>query len=238
MVPPDLPASFDFESHRRINADEYQKLRPFYVTFSHTIYEILRQAIMDQEIKVASIQARAKSVESFSRKCAEHSEVNAQQPKYAKPLSQITDLAGGRVITFFLDTVGDVESLVEDQFQVLEKSDKGALLQAEDRFGYQSIHYLLKLKDTRTGLPEYRKFIDVIFEVQVRTILQHVWAEIEHDIQYKSVEAIPLPIRRRFMRVAASLELMDGEFQAIHDEDEGHRKKARRPHKRKALVRT
>lgn len=64
-------------------------------------------------------------------------------------------------------------------------------------------------------------------EIQVRTILQHAWAEIEHDIQYKSVETIPSSIRRRFMAVAGLLEIADREFQTIQDEDERLRQAAR-----------
>jgi putative GTP pyrophosphokinase len=61
----------------------------------------------------------------------------------------------------------------------------------------------------------------------VRTILQHAWAEIEHDIQYKSVETIPAAIRTRFMSLAGLLEIADREFQAIQNEDEWLRQKAR-----------
>jgi putative GTP pyrophosphokinase len=56
-------------------------------------------------------------------------------------------------------------------------------------------------------------------EIQVRTILQHAWAEIEHDIQYKSSTAIPEEIRRRFMALAGMLEIADREFQAIQGAD-------------------
>jgi putative GTP pyrophosphokinase len=86
-----------------------------------------------------------------------------------------------------------------------------------DRFGYQSIHYLLRIKSGRAGLPEYQRFSGHVFEAQVRTILQHAWAEIEHDIQYKSLRAIPTVIRRRFVALAGMLEIADREFQAIDD---------------------
>ena len=101
-----------------------------------------------------------------------------------------------------------------------------ALLQ-EERFGYQSEHYLVKLDSKRTALPEYSSHRGLIAEVQVRTILQHAWAEIEHDIQYKSSVTIPNTIRRRFMSLAGVLEIADREFQAIQDEDRKVKKRAR-----------
>ena len=67
----------------------------------------------------------------------------------------------------------------------------------------------------------------LVAEVQVRTILQHAWAEIEHDIQYKSTIAIPNTIRRRFMALAGLLEIADREFQAIQNEDKLLKEQAR-----------
>jgi hypothetical protein len=57
--------------------------------------------------------------------------------------------------------------------------------------------------------------------------VQHAWAEIEHDIQYKAVETIPTSIRRRFMALSELLEIADREFQAISDDDEHGRTDAR-----------
>jgi putative GTP pyrophosphokinase len=74
---------------------------------------------------------------------------------------------------------------------------------------------------------EYSRFKGLITEIQVRTILQHAWAEIEHDIQYKSLDTIPNSIRRRFMSLAGMLEIGDREFQAIQDEDASIRRQAR-----------
>jgi hypothetical protein len=67
-------------------------------------------------------------------------------------------------------------------------------------------------------LTEYRKFNDFKAEIQVRSILQHAWAEIEHDLGYKTKNAIPLQIRRRFSRLAGLLELADDEFVHIRNE--------------------
>jgi hypothetical protein len=123
--------------------------------------------------------------------------------------------------------VEKVDQVIETEFSVTEKSDKAEVLKQQERLGYQSIHYLVSLGPKRTSLPEYRPFKDMVAEIQVRTILQHAWAEIEHDIQYKSVETIPTSIRRRFMSLAGLFEIADREFQAIQDEDERLMKEAR-----------
>lgn len=82
-------------------------------------------------------------------------------------------------------------------------------------------------KPNRTALPEYARYRGLVGEIQLRTVLQHAWAEIEHDIQYKSVETIPAPVRRRFMALAGPLEIADREFQAVQLEDETLRLQAR-----------
>lgn len=92
-----------------------------------------------------------------------------------------------------------------------------------DRFGYLSVHYVVRLSHERGALSEYRKYADIPVEVQVRSVLQHAWAEIEHDLGYKTKEGIPSEFRRRFSRLAGLLELADSEFVAIRDALSGYR---------------
>lgn len=77
------------------------------------------------------------------------------------------------------------------------------------------------------GVRVIAPFQGLVAEIQVRTILQHAWAEIEHDIQYKAVSTLPAEIRRRFMTLAGMLEIADREFQGLHDEDVRIREAAR-----------
>lgn len=65
---------------------------------------------------------------------------------------------------------------------------------------------------------EYKNLKNLFFEVQVRTILQHDWAEIEHDKNYKFSGKLPDEIARRFMLLAGSLEIADREFNNISKE--------------------
>ena len=225
-IPP-AAETFDFDSHSRTSLEEYQKLRPLYSDFSDTVLSILTRAFNNANIKPHSIQARAKTPESFVGKVLKRSKANPELPRYDKPLQQITDLAGIRVITYFLRTLEEVDGIIESEFIVDEKINKSAILEQEDRFGYQSIHYIIRFRDNRLALPEYVRFRNVVAEIQVRTILQHTWAEIEHDIQYKSAEVIPSVIRRRFAALAGLLEIADREFQAIQKEDNTLRQEAR-----------
>jgi ppGpp synthetase/RelA/SpoT-type nucleotidyltranferase len=219
--------TFDFEAHRREAVAEYLKNRAFYVELAHGIQTIVQQCLVHRKIKVHSVEYRAKDASSFEIKAGAPSIDDPTVPKYNDPARQITDLAGVRVITFFPATLDDIDDVLEEEFEIVERSDKGAVLLEQERFGYQSIHYLVKIRSQRADLPEYERFRDAIIEIQVRTILQHAWAEIEHDIQYKSPDVIPMEIRRRFMALAGLLELADREFQAIQNADVEITEKAR-----------
>ncbi len=210
---------FDFEKHERDAVVAYLKEQAYFQSLAGVVARIIDECIKHNKIDVHSVQFRAKDPASFGRKAAIPSENDVNQPKYDEPINQITDLAGVRVITQFQGTLERVDSLIDREFHVIERSDKSKGLIAEDKFGYRSIHYLVRLKQERAVLAEYRRFSESIVEIQVRTILQHAWAEIEHDIQYKSSYTIPAEIRRRFMALAGLLELADREFQSIQSAD-------------------
>jgi ppGpp synthetase/RelA/SpoT-type nucleotidyltranferase len=220
--------AFDFGKHRVESLELYRVQRPLYEQFADSVRAVLRASI-SAECPIHSIEARAKGLDQFGDKCCKRSSSSPDEPKYPSPITQITDLAGVRVITFFPRNVSDVCASVESEFDVVERLDKGEELLADNRFGYQSIHYLIHMRPARTDLPEYKRFRGLVAEIQVRTILQHAWAEMEHDIQYKSAAAIPSLIRRRFMSLAGMLEIADREFQAIQDTDAEIRKQVRLP---------
>ena len=111
-----------------------------------------------------------------------------ETPKYPNPLADIEDLAAARIITFFLKDIDTIDGVISNEFNILERVDKSDILLEDASVGYQSIHFVVELQQNRTSLPEYARYANLRAEVQLRTVLQHTWAEIEHDIQYKSAE--------------------------------------------------
>jgi len=223
-----LPVSqFDFDGHAAAAVAEYRAVRSAYEQLAEAAKRILNDVLNVAGIRFHSIEARAKSLRSFEEKGAKPSEGDPTKPKYPNPLQDITDLAGVRVITFLPRVVELACAHIEKEFTVLEKTDMAAELLDEGKFGYQSIHFLVRMHPNRTCLPEYQRHEGLTFEIQVRTLLQHAWAEMEHDIQYKSAAVIPTAIRRKFIALAGVLEIADREFQALQDEDEKLRQEAR-----------
>jgi putative GTP pyrophosphokinase len=222
---PEAMSKFDFNAHRESAIKEYTSIRPLYQKFTEKAEGLILEILIGAGIRYHKIEARAKGLTEFGDKAAKQSELDPEQPKYTNPLEQITDKAGIRVITLLPRTVGDVCRLIEREFSVIEEDNKTEKLFHEGKFGYQSVHYLVKMNPSRSHLPEYQSFSDLILEIQVRTILQHAWAELEHDIQYKSTIEIPILIKRRFDALAALLDIADLEFQTLQDEYESKRKK-------------
>lgn len=216
---PDL----DLNRHRELAINRYKLVRSKYEVLSVAVKQILIHSFDQKGILYHKIENRAKEIESFGDKAAKPNEADPTKPKYEDPLNQIEDLAGVRVITFLPRTIEDVCKCIESEFDCLDKDDKSARLMADDKFGYQSIHYIVKLSPDHIKDYKDNEFENLKIEIQVRTILQHAWAEIEHDIQYKSEETIPPLIHRRFMDLAGMLEIADREFQALHDADKGSR---------------
>ena len=210
---------FDFARHEQAAVADYLRVVGFYADLAGAAKRIADEALKRRQIRVHSIEARAKDPGRFGRKAAKPSKNDPNRPMYPRPLEQITDQAAIRIITFFPRTIAEIDEMLREEFSVIEHFDKGESLIEEERFGYQSVHYLVTINSVRTSLPEYERFETAKVEVQVRTILQHSWAEIEHDIQYKSSATIPRDIKRRFMSLAGFLEIADREFQAIQDAD-------------------
>lgn len=190
----------------------YDRERGVYSDFAKRIKTLLDDLLEQQETSIHSVTARAKDRDSLRHKL--------QLPDaHYNSLSSVTDLAGVRVTTYFADDVDTVGRLIENEFDVdsANSVDKRAALDP-DRFGYLSLHYIVSLSDARSALPEYRPYGERKCEIQIRSVLQHAWAEIEHDLGYKTPGQVPRHLRRRFSRVAGLLELADLEFSGIRNE--------------------
>jgi putative GTP pyrophosphokinase len=199
---------------------DYAKVRDLYDAFAKSVALKTETEIGMRGLKINSVTSRAKEVDSLRNKLTreQYSELD-----YSQLQEEITDLAGVRVITFFPKDVDDVAKIVEETFEVDKEHSVDKRMSADpERFGYASVHYVISL-DSHKQARESREFKDLKCEIQIRTILQHSWAEIEHDLGYKTTIAIPTAIRRRFSALSALLEVADREFQIIREEEQALR---------------
>ena len=176
----------------------------------------LTTVLDDAGINYLNVAWRGKGVASFAAKT---SRTVGGRPLYHDPLRDITDQIGTRIITYVTSDVAAVADVVRDQFSVVDDKDLGQETANEGRFGYVSRHLQVALDPVWLGdLP-----VDVVrvpsAQIQIRTVLQHAWAEFEHDIRYKGTvpEALAPDLNRRFTLAAGLLELADREFEVIRD---------------------
>jgi len=177
---------------------------------------LVRTILDEAGINYLSVTGRAKSVASFAAKATRRVDGTLLYPD---PLRDITDQIGVRVITYVLSDVAAVAELMADQVIVKDDRDMGQETASEGRFGYASRHLLIALDPGREGQPAYPPLRGRLASVQIRTVLQHAWAEFEHDIRYKGTvpDEHVREFDRRFTLAAGLLELADREFSAIRD---------------------
>lgn len=128
---------------------DYEKVFGLYEDFALAIESIMKTCLENEVLSVHSIDHRAKSISSFGAKARRASEDDPNAPRYRWPLSEVTDLAGARVITYFLSTVGHIEPIIFSQFDVREKINRSQLLEEEEKLGYHSVHYVVALQGSK-----------------------------------------------------------------------------------------
>jgi len=160
----------------------------------------------------STIKTRVKSFESYYHKILRRMRGGAEEQNQDL---RITDILGMRIICPFLDDLTLVENLIRRNFQVVEVERKGAHHSFKE-FGYESIHFLIEIPDDILSRFEIRE--NLVCEVQIRTILQEAWAEVEHELIYKG-EFTPFdePLKRKLAAINANLTLSDIIFQEIRD---------------------
>ncbi len=194
--------------HSQIILDEYREALPVFECMQTEVQAKLRDALDRNGIIVTTIETRIKTEESLAGKLA------LKGAKYTS-LSDITDILGGRIVTFYTDDVDRIAAIAEQLFDIdWDNSVDKRKLHQIDSFGYNSLHYICRLPGY-----EYR------FELQLRTTLQHAWASINHDTGYKSGVEIPREYIRRINRLAGLLEMADDEFSRIRIEINDYRRR-------------
>ena len=184
---------------------DYEARRPALEAVTDNYLQLVTAFLDDAGINYLSITARTKSVESFAAK-AERT-VDGRRI-FSDPLVEITDQVGLRIITYLREDVDAVVTLLADEMRLLDDRDMGLETAREGRWGYASRHLLVGVGGEQQPA-----------SIQVRTVLQHAWAEFEHEIRYKgSIPAEHAPdLDRRFTLAAGLLELADREFTAIRE---------------------
>ncbi|MBO4765583.1 MAG: hypothetical protein J5508_07765 [Bacteroidales bacterium] len=201
-------AQYHLDAHSQAILEEYRSNLPLFKKTSKEALESIKEKLAQADVVVAALESRVKTENSLAGK------LELKGSKYAT-LKDITDIVGVRVITFYIDDVDKVASAVERLWEIdWENSVDKRRLHQIDSFGYMSLHYICHAPDS-----PYR------FEIQIRTLLQHAWANMNHDTGYKSGVEIPRDYLRNMNRLAGMLELADEQFSRIRTELTDYRRR-------------
>jgi len=211
---------YGLDLHGTMILEEYRDHLADFAKMKEIVLHMLGDCLKQGNMIVNTIEGRVKTETSLAGK------LEIKGHKY-KDLSDITDIVGARVVTFYTEEVDKIAALVDKLFDIdWENSvDKRKQL-GKDTFGYMSLHYICRIPASLYCDPEHPAINQYRFEVQMRTALQHVWASMNHDIGYKSGVEVPPEHLRSLTRLAGILELADEEFSRIRKEITDYRRKA------------
>lgn len=209
---------------------------------AYKAFEALLKAVLGYGAKKLTynptVGARVKGPASFAEKCIR------KQGKYTTPVYELTDLCGARVVVNTLDEVERLCAFVERHFVVdwPNSEDKLDILRASE-FSYRSVHYVVqvdpsRLTDIAIAPEQLAEWIAKInapqhgenvpfqrkAEIQLRTCMQHVWADTLHDRTYKSGIQIPKALLRESHRIAALLDKADEDLLHLNDQIDAYAK--------------
>jgi putative GTP pyrophosphokinase len=212
----DIPDKNQLRESYEANSHERSLLTQYFGNFVEKLFSSFTPHPM--------IKVRAKSFESYFEKYIRYLRLQSTNSRTVhvddKGKIIIPDEIGVRIICIFLEDIDRSEQLIKDNLDIVEIENKGASFSFKE-FGYISVHILAKmpqevLKKVADTCGAPLQSGPAYVEVQIRTILQDAWAEVEHELVYKA-NFVPFegPIKRKLAALNASLSLADTIFQEI-----------------------
>ncbi|MCL2374784.1 MAG: tetratricopeptide repeat protein [Treponema sp.] len=184
---------------------EYDQLFPRRALIVRELEARVKEALLPLASS-PKVKGRVKSFESYIKKYIRHLKGGCVP-------SHIHDIIGIRIVCTFLEEIAGAEKLLKERFSVSEVERKGEAHTFRE-FGYESIHLLIAVPDDIAQA--HGLACCETAEIQIRTIMQDAWAEVEHELIYKA-EFTPFdtPLKRKLAAVNASLSLADIIFQEV-----------------------
>ena len=202
---------FDEESVRK----KYFEISEKYELLAKNLKGALDLFLKESNINYLTVYYRIKAVNSFIKKIYRKS-------YYDNPFEQCEDICGLRIIYYYQSDIEKISKIIKREFEVLEFQDKLDYIGA-DQFGYRSFHFIVKIKKSWLGAPNYRGLENLKAEIQVCTVLMHAWDEIEHELEYRQDAHVPKQFKRKFSRISAKLEEADEQFEELRNQREKYK---------------
>lgn len=192
--------------------DEYSRNYESGQRIALSMERLIGEILSPANIDIHLIKCRYKNPNSVR--------IKLYEKRYKSPKKQLTDILGARIITYYERDINEVIKFLSKEFDVDVKNseDKNKRL-AKTQFGYKSVHIQACPKQKWVTQMKYPDLANQAVEIQVRSILQHTWAEIEHELVYKSGADFSDDTHRQFARIAGTLEILEREFLKLREEE-------------------
>lgn len=208
-------------AHCELLLEEFKNNQKSFEIVKEILLQQLKEATHNVGCLINCAEARIKAYDSLKGK------LEFKGTKY-KVLTDITDLVGARIVTFYTDEIDKFAAEIEKRFKVdWQNSVDKRKIHDIDQFGYMSVHYIVSIPETLYKNDEYPLVNTLRCEIQLRSILQHTWATIYHDTGYKSDVEVPKDYLRELNCLAGMLELADRQFLDIRNSIDDYRRRVR-----------
>lgn len=138
---------------------------------------------------------------------------------YLDPYNDITDKVGIRFVVLTETQIKIIKDIIEntEEWSYSEDVDyEKSIEEKPELFTYKSVHYIVRNKKEIS----YNDILikrDTPCEIQIRTLLQHAYAELSHDTVYKKEREIDPVVKRRMARSMALIETTDQLFVEVQE---------------------
>jgi ppGpp synthetase/RelA/SpoT-type nucleotidyltranferase len=185
-------------------AERYDDIRPTYQAFVERLETLLETLLDDEDIAYQFAYSWAERSNDFRERL--HRAWRSGRT-VDDPLSEWSDVAGVLVVVRTLDELEPILSLLEREFDVDQaashplsewaEAENRELMAGTERLGYDSPYLVVKLSQRRSTLPEWRAYEGLGVKIDVRTILQDGWKDLDSDLlPYYRDSSYPEAVRR------------------------------------------
>jgi ppGpp synthetase/RelA/SpoT-type nucleotidyltranferase len=200
-----------------------------YLKLCARVAEICRTEVVEGNAIRAQVTARAKSPKSLEGKLRRFAAAGTKaMPNVESVFEQIRDLAAVRIATYEQRHEDEVVQFVCKRFVDAtgctpgnERKDKN---KTDPNNFYRATHIEVFLPESDI-VGTYSNVVDVPCEIQVCSMMAHVWNEIEHDLGYKPlVGSISEQEQNLLINLGNSVRLGDGTIASLFAETERRQK--------------
>ena len=217
------------EAEQKEELEELEELEESYDRYAEECEAALTQVLLSVDTLKKAIDRNGKRnpFDRVEHRMKTFRSVRGKCKKKGYPLSaegiheNITDIAGIRIITKYIDEIDLVREMLERMPGINIVKIKDYVKQPKAN-GYQSVHL-----DCRVGVYDpYQGSRLLPVEIQIRSKSMNLWATLEHDLKYKNSNPSP-EVDAKFLRIAKILRDFEEEAIALRDYSDSEASKER-----------